>query len=109
MAGPISSTSGISAGLQALQSRSQQNKDQAELKTTSPRSSQDTEISTTSATNEDTSISNIKTVGLDVNDSLSESEAIELASNLSDAIGSGTLSIANNRLESVTSLFNQSA
>ncbi len=112
MAGPISSTSGIAAGFQTLQSRTSQSNNQDATENSTATDTQAIENDTVldianPVLDTENILEQASLQGLEINTSLNSSEAIDLASILEREISSGSLSVANIRPENLSPLLDQ--
>ncbi|UTW54827.1 hypothetical protein [Kordiimonas sp. SCSIO 12610] len=111
MAGPISSTTGIAAGFQSIQNRTNQSatSEETDTVTTPEGAATNTDIETTEIVEFGPSelIEQSLLQGLDINQSFSEEDATQQASALGQSLGLETLSIANNRLDTISPLFTE--
>jgi hypothetical protein len=113
MAGPISSTSGIAAGLQSIQNRTPQstNRDSVNERGQNSRSQIDdtSDINDTSSISTELDISQLNVIDLNVDDTLSTAGAGELAEQVGQALTTNQFSIANERPDSLLPLLDTPA
>jgi hypothetical protein len=112
MAGPISSTSGVAAGLQTLQPRTPQSNNQGLAENPTATDTQAIENDTildiaNPILDTESILEQASLQDLEVNGSLNTSEAIDLADILEREISSSSLSIANTRPENLPLLLDQ--